>query len=62
MSTTRIHSEITFTCDECWDVLETGVKGREAHSFHEALGVFKEKGWSSRKNGHEWQHFCSTCK
>jgi hypothetical protein len=45
--------EITFVCDEC---------GHEEHtdtaSFDAAKDHIKAEGWSIRKDGSEWMHFC----
>ena len=47
-------NEITFSCDEC---------GKEEHTdtaiFDLALRHIREEGWSIRKDGSEWMHFCS---
>lgn len=47
--------EIYFECDapRCAQVCET-----EAYDLESALIVMKEEGWTVRKEGGAWKHFC----
>lgn len=54
MSLHRDHGEISFECDYCGTVEETGTS-----DFGEAIRNIKEAEWVIRKVGREWKHFCS---
>lgn len=56
MSTDRIKGKIVFACDGCDDHLET-----ETDDFAEAGEVRRAAGWSARKHGDAWEHFCREC-
>jgi hypothetical protein len=59
MSTERLGDAISFICDDCDADLETGEE-----DFHDAVGVKKNSGWSSRKdpsNG-DWDDLCPDCR
>jgi hypothetical protein len=47
---------IYFECDapRCANVCDT-----ESHDLELALAVMKEEGWTYRKEGSEWKHFCA---
>lgn len=47
---------VTFCCDECGEVEET-----LCEDFHSALAKAKAHGWTVRRGGEDWQHFCRDC-
>ena len=48
---------ITFCGDECGEVDET-----HCSEWSGALAKVKSHGWTARKRGDEWYHYCKDCK
>lgn len=55
MSIEREGRQVTFCCDTCPEVSETG------DDFHELLAEAKAEGWRVFKVGDEWCHACPDC-
>jgi hypothetical protein len=53
----RYEGPITFCCDECGEVEDT-----HCENFGGALAKLKSHGWTVRKSGDDWLHFCGDCK
>lgn len=53
----RTHGDITFECDSCGETLETN-----EDYWSNAWQLAKDEGWTSRKVGNEWNHFCLDCE
>lgn len=47
---------IDLACDKCPESIET-----HCESFNGALAKAKSRGWSVRKSGADWLHFCPDC-
>jgi len=56
MSVTRNHRIISFECDDCGDVIDTGME-----DFYTALAYIKRNGWQTVRVGNDWEHRCSDC-
>jgi hypothetical protein len=61
MSVIRDHGELTFECDSCGDLLDTGMT-----DFADALANAKREGWvvvrKATRVEIEWQHRCPECE
>ncbi len=53
---TRVHGRIVFECDDCGELLETGVA-----DFTEANIARREEHWTSQKVSDVWMHYCEEC-
>lgn len=53
----KFEGPITFCCDECGEINET-----HCAVFSGALAKVKSRGWTIRKVGDEWLHYCGDCK
>lgn len=53
----RNRGEITFECDGCDSLIETG-----DDDFGEAMAQFRSADWKAQKVGDEWLHLCPVCK
>lgn len=58
MTTDKQYGNHVFECDTCSNEFHTGTG-----NFDAALTMLKREGWTIRKFGAEWKHFCSDkCK
>jgi hypothetical protein len=48
---------VTFCCDSCGEVEDT-----HCTDFGGALAKVRSRGWTARKDGDDWLHFCGDCK
>lgn len=51
------HGTVTFACDGCGEVAETGLI-----DFSAALNTIKREGWIARNERLGWAHYCKDCK
>lgn len=52
----RYNGPISFVCDDCTEVDDT-----HCEDFDSALAKVKTHGWTIRKVGDEWHHYCQDC-
>lgn len=57
MSFHRIYGDISWSCDECPETLET-----ERRNFDASLRVLEKEGWKLIRRSGEWQNLCPECK
>lgn len=57
MTVERNGGALTFCCDNCGEVNDTGER-----DWNAALEEVKGEGWTIRKRGDDWQHFCPDCQ
>lgn len=48
---------LTFCCDECGEVEDT-----HCQEFSGAFAKLKSHGWTARKVGEDWLHYCRDCR
>jgi hypothetical protein len=53
----RIHGKVTFECDRCGEIHDT-----DEREFKDALRSIREAGWTARKMGDDWLHYCEACE
>lgn len=53
----RQYGKVTFQCDGCDEILETG----EA-DFDAAKSAFDARGWVAESSAGQWLHFCGDCQ
>lgn len=56
MSAHRIKGEVSFSCDECPETLET-----EKTNFDAALRVLERAGWKLLRRNRQWENMCPAC-
>lgn len=52
----HFNGPISFQCDKCPEVAET-----HCEEFSGAHAKIKARGWTTRKIGDDWLHFCPDC-
>ena len=57
VSVIRDHGELSFECDSCGDLLDTGMT-----EFDAAFAYAKREGWRVVRTEGEWQHRCPDCE